>query len=199
MIGICQKCGSHEWNRVVEGNTITCPDCGERWNYIKKPLYILTGCSGIGKTTTAQELQKTTTDFVFQDADIFYNIMPGETEEDAYDQVEQVGLLSKNIMQSGKPVVWTMAGNIDKIPHTYNARFFSEIRVLALVADEQSIRKRMTEGRKITDENWIEGSVSYNNYFKTHTQLGNTKFEVVDTEGKTVAEVAGEVLEWLRK
>lgn len=55
--------------------------------------------------------------------------------------------------QCGKPVVWTMAGSIDKLLYTYKKRFFSEIKVLALTADSEIIRKRMKEGRGITDEN----------------------------------------------
>lgn len=110
MIAMCPKCGSHDWNKEVDGSMIICPECGSKWEFIKKPLYILTGCSGIGKTTTAKELQKITKDFVILDADMFYNIMPHETDDDYYDQVEQVESLSKNIMQCGKSVVWTMAG-----------------------------------------------------------------------------------------
>lgn len=198
MIAICPKCGSHKWNKEVEDNIIRCPDCGERWRFIKKPLYILTGCSGIGKTVTAKEIQRLTADFVVLDADMFYNIMPHDTDADNFAQVEQMGSLSKNIMQSGKPVLWAMAGNIDKLPQTYHRRFFSGIYVLALVCDEESLRRRMTEGRNITNESWIDSSVEYNSFFRTHDQIGEMRFETLDTEGKTIAEGAEAVLAWMR-
>ena len=197
MIAICPKCGSHRWNKEVDENVIVCPDCGERWSFVKKPLYILTGCSGIGKTVTAGEIQKRTRDFVVLDADLFYNIMPHDTEKDYFAQVEQVESLSKNIMQCGKPVLWTMAGNIDKLSRTYHCRFFSAIYVLALVCSEESLRRRMTEGRHITDDRWIGSSVEYNNFFRTHEQIGEVRFETLDTEGKTVSEAAEAVLAWL--
>lgn len=54
---------------------------------------------------------------------MFYNIMPHETEQDYYAQVEQIQSLSKNISQSGKSVVWTMAGNIDKLKDVFIAIF----------------------------------------------------------------------------
>lgn len=117
MIGICQKCGNHKWDKIVDRNRIKCPRCGNSWEFQKLPLFILTGCSGVGKTTTAQQLQKMRVDFTVLDADMFYNIMPHETEQDYYAQVEQVLSLSKNIAQSGKTVLWAMAGNIDKINH----------------------------------------------------------------------------------
>lgn len=199
MIAICPMCGNHNWDKEVEENKIVCPKCGEKWSFIKKPLFILTGCSGIGKTTTAKEMQRLTTDFVILDADMFYNIMPHETEADNYEQVEQMESLSKNIMQCGKPVICTMAGNIDKLPHTYHSRFFNKIYVLALVCGEQSLRKRMTEGRKITDEGWISSSIEYNHFFKTHKQIGDMGFETLDTDGRTVAEVAEAVLQWMKE
>lgn len=197
MIGICQKCGNYDWDKEVVENQITCPKCGESWKFKKLPSFILTGCSGIGKTTTAQSIQKECEDVVVLDADMFYIIMPNETEEDGYDQIEQIQSLTKNIAQSGKAVLWTMAGNLDKLNNTYNRRFFSELYVLALTASEEDVRRRMGEGRGITDSNWIQGSVDYNNYFRTHNSLGDVTFETVNTEGKTVDEVAKEVKSWL--
>ena len=199
MITICPRCGSHKWDKEVDENVIACPNCGEKWDFIKKSLYILTGCSGIGKTTTAKEIQQLTEDFVVLDADMFYNIMPHDTEEDYFAQVEQMESLSKNIMQCGKPVIWTMTGNIDKIPQTYHCRFFDKIYVLALVCSEESLRRRMTEGRKITNDGWINSSVEYNDFFRTHDQIGEVRYETLDTEGKTVSEVAEAVLSWLKK
>lgn len=199
MIATCPKCGNYEWDKEVKGNKICCPKCGAEWEFKKLPLYVLSGCSGIGKTTTAICLQKMTSDFVVLDGDMFYNIMPHETEADFYAQVEQIGSLSKNINQCGKPVVWAMAGNLDKLPNTYNSRFFSEIKVLALVCDEQSLRARMTEGRQITDEGWINGSVQYNQYFRTHDKIGETAFDTLDTQNRSVEEVAADVLRWLER
>lgn len=199
MIGICAKCGNYEWDKTVKENEIICPKCGNRWPFVKLPLFILTGCSGVGKTTTAMEIIRRRVEFTVLDKDMFYCIMPHETEADHYDQVEQVGSLSKNLMQTGKPVLWTMAGNLDKLPKTYNSRFFREIRCLALVCDRELLRNRMREGRGIQDENWIQSSIDYNEYFKTHNTLGETAFETFDITGKTVAETADYVVEWVRR
>ena len=56
MLEICSKCGNHEWDKEVDGNTIKCPKCGYEWKFEKLPIYFLTGCSGVGKTTTAINL-----------------------------------------------------------------------------------------------------------------------------------------------
>ena len=197
MIAQCIKCGNHEWNKKAEGNKITCPACGYSWIFKKLPLFILTGCSGIGKTTTAHELMLSTTDVVVLDADFFYNLMPHETPEDYFEQIEKLEDLSKNIMQAGKPVLWAMAGNLDKLNGVYNRQFFSDIFCLALVCNEETLRHRMMRGRGISDEEWIQSSVEYNNYFKTHTAINDIPFDVCDTEGKNLNEVVEEVKEWI--
>ena len=198
MIGICAKCGNHGWDKEVIDDEIICPRCGNRWKFVKLPLFILTGCSGVGKTATAMEIIRRRTEVVVLDGDMFYNIMPHETEEDYFDQAEQIGSLSKNLMQTGKPVLWAKAGNLDQFPQTYNSRFFREICCLALVCEGETLKKRMMEGRGITDENWIRSSADYNEYFINHHALGKTAFETFDTSRRTVQEVADYVMEWIR-
>lgn len=199
MLGICSVCGNQEWDKEVEENVIKCPKCGNEWKFEKLPIYFLTGCSGIGKTTTAHELQKMTDDFVILDVDWLRNIAWPQNDDEENDLIEQIYCLSQNISQSKKPVVWTMAGGIDRLHNTYGMRFFSEIKVLALTADPDVIRKRMTEGRGIDDAGWIQDSVDYNNYFRTHEVLGDTKFDKLECTMGTPVEIAKKVLEWLKK
>ncbi len=199
MLGICSACGNHEWDKEVKGNIIKCPKCGNERTFEKLPIYFLTGCSGIGKTTTAVELQKITDDFVVLDVDWLRNIAWPQNDEEENNLIEQVYCVSKNINQSKKPVVWTMAGGIDRLHNTYGKRFFSEVKVLALTAESEAIRKRMTDGRGIDDAGWIQSSIDYNNYFRTHDSLGETKFDTLDCTNGTPAEIAKKVLEWLKK
>lgn len=198
MIGICPKCGNYHWDKTVTETEIACPQCGHRWAYRRLPLFILSGCSGVGKTTTAQELLQRQTDFIVLDGDIFYNIMPHECDEDYQRQVEQILSLSRNLMQCGKPVLWTMAGSLDKIHHTYNCRFFSRIHCLALTCEESALRRRMTEGRGIADKGWLQSSADYNRYFQTHGQLGDLRFETLDITDKSVTAVASAVDAWVQ-
>ena len=199
MIGICPNCGNYNWDKTVTETEIACPNCGHRWPYRRLPLFILSGCSGVGKTTTGQELLQRDTDLIVLDADLFYNIMPHETDEDYYKQIEQILSLSRNLMQSGKPVLWTMAGSLDKLYRTYNCRFFSKIYCLALTCEESALRRRMTEGRGITDEGWLQSSADYNRYFQTHDRIGDLRFETLDITDKSVTEVADTVEAWIKQ
>lgn len=38
----------------------------------------------------------------------------------------------------------------------------------------------MTEGRGITDEGWINGSVKYNEYFRTHEKISEVPFSALE-------------------
>ncbi len=191
MINICPKCHDHRWNKTVTGNTLCCP-CGHAWPFHKAPVYLLSGCSGVGKTTTAMEVMRHT-GFVTLDADMF------DTSAPDTGWVEALLALSRNINQSGSTVLWTSAGCIDKLAATYNAQFFSAIRVLALTCKPGELRRRMTEGRGITDEGWITSSVDYNNYFRTHDELGGIRFGTLDITALTPAEAAEQVIDWINQ
>lgn len=93
----------------------------------------------------------------------------------------------------------TGCSGIDRLEHTYGKRFFSEIKVLALTAEPEVLKKRMTDGRGIDDESWIQSSIEYNQYFRTHHSLGDTKFYTLDCTNGTPGEIAKKVLEWLKK
>jgi hypothetical protein len=199
MIGICGKCGNYKWDKIVKDGHVTCPECNHSWSYISLPLFILSGCSGVGKTTTGIELLQKQNDVVVLDADIFCGVQNASTEDDYRKRVDTIESLSRNISQSGKPVLWTMAGNLDMLTKSYNTRFFDGIYCLVLTVDEEALRDRMINGRGITDSGWIEGSVGYNQYLRTHNTLGELSYETLDITNKTPAEVADAVIEWYKK
>lgn len=198
MIGICPQCGDYKWNKQVsEHKHITCPSCGHQWHFKSMPLFVLTGCSGVGKTTTAQELMQRDTGFIPMDADFFYNIMPHDTDEDLHNWVEHMLSLSKNIMQGGRPLLWTMAGALEHFENSYNRRFFTDIHYLAFVCSDKELETRMREGRNVTDINWIQSSIDYNRWFIEHGNLSNKRIDTYDITGKSVLEVADYVVQWV--
>lgn len=200
MITMCAKCGNYNWDKQVSDDKtkVQCPKCGFTWNLKSLPLFILTGCSGVGKTTTGLKLQQMMTDVVVLDAD-FFTFMPSVTQEDWNAQVEKLESISADIMQCGKPVLWTMAGNLDRLNANYMSQYFSHIYCLALTCEEEELRRRMHEGRGIEDEGWIQSSVDYNRYFMEHDKIGDLGFEKIGITGKNVDEVAVKVIDWIRE
>ncbi len=196
MFEICPKCGNYEWNKRVSVDkwSACCPKCGASWENRAFPLLILTGCSGIGKTTTARRLMERQKDFVVLDGDLLFT----DNEGEYMDWVERIEGLTRDIMQCGKPVLWTMAGNLDKLKKAWNQRFFPEIYCLALVCGEEELRRRITEGRGISDAGWISNSVQYNRYFLEHDRLDDIAFERLDITVLDPGQAAERVELWIR-
>ena len=195
MISICPHCGSNRWNKTATATHITCPECGHSWPYRRGPLLLLTGCSGVGKTTTATRLFGMTKAFAVLDADMFY--IPDDSQLSS--MLEKVCNLSAAFNQQGTAILWTMAGGLDCIKDTYHRQFFSEIKCLALTCEPDELRRRMTEGRGITDERWLNGSREYNEYFRTHNELGDVHFDKLDITRLSPVEAAEQVLNWVKK
>jgi broad-specificity NMP kinase len=198
MIDICPKCGNYEWNKEIskEGKQIICQSCGHNWSFKAMPLFILTGCSGVGKTTTCQELLQRDINFLVMDVDIF-SFMPGITDNDYRARFEQVMNFSKVLMQGGKPLLWANAALPDSYEDLYNRRFFKDIYSLALVCDSNDLVKRMREGRGIEDENWIKSSVEYNQWFIDNGKTYEYISDIYDITGKSTKEVADYVDQWV--
>ncbi len=195
MISMCPRCGSNRWNKTETATHITCPECGHSWPYRRGPLLLLTGCSGVGKTTTAIRLFGMTKDFAVLDADMFY--IPDDSQLSS--MLEKVCNLSAAFNQQGTAILWTMAGGLDFIKNTYHRQFYSEIKCLALTCEPDELRRRMTEGRGITDERWLNGSREYNEYFRTHNELGDVHFDKLDITRLSPVEAAEQVLNWVKK
>ena len=194
MIGTCRNCGNYQWDKKIseDGKQVVCPRCNSHWNYKSLPLFILTGCSGVGKTTTAQELQLRETKYIVMDADIFTFL-----GEDYSARAEQLLHFSKNIMQGGMPLMWTMAGALEKLNEAYNGRFFHQIYFLCLICRDEDLVDRMKNGRGISDERWIEGSLNHNKYLREHDEIDEIPYEKFDITGKNVEEVADYVNDWI--
>ncbi len=189
MINICPRCQENRWNKTVQGAVLRCP-CGHCWPFRKGPLFILSGCSGVGKTTTGMAIMGRAP-YVTLDVDMF------DTTDPAAAWVEDMLSLSRNIAQSGQTVLWTCAGCLDQLPTAYNAQFFTRIHVLALTCDPDELRRRMMEGRGITDEDWLNSSLAYNEYLRTHDHLGSHPFDSLNIPALAPDEAAAHVIAWV--
>lgn len=195
VISICPHCGSNRWNKTASATHITCPECGHSWPYRQGKLFLLTGCSGVGKTTTGVALTQMQQDFAVLDADLFY--LPDDSQI-ITGMLEPICRLSAAFNQQGTAILWTMAGGLDLLKATYHRQFFSEIKCLALTCEPDELRHRMTEGRGITDEGWLNGSRAYNEYFRTHDALGDVRFDTLDITRLSPVEAAERVLAWMK-
>lgn len=57
----------------------------------------------------------------------------------------------------------------------------------------------MRSGRGINDENWIEDSVSFNNWFRENGKKQSSTIDLCDTTNKTVEEAAQFIDKWVKE
>lgn len=201
MINICPNCGSWEWNKELstDGKRLICKSCQYEWNVRRKPLFIITGASGVGKTTTMQYLlQKEHPNYICFEQDIL-NFMPDSTTEELHTKRETILTIARNAQQSDLPVVINAASIPEQFENTYNRRFFTTIYYVALACDSQALKDRMRNGRNIDNEAWIQSSLDFNQWFFDHGKEHTPPIHVIDITNKTSDVVAHEVDEWIQE
>ena len=74
MFNVCPGCGEYRADKVIDhaGSYAVCPCCGYQHKFLQLPLFILTGASGVGKTTTCLALAAKTTEVVVMESDILW-------------------------------------------------------------------------------------------------------------------------------
>ena len=75
-------------------------------------------------------------------------------------------------------------------------RYFSYIHFLGLVCSKDTLEARLynrPKWRKSSNKEFVENQVKYNDYIKTNKQI-----TTIETENKTIEEVARELIEWVK-
>lgn len=128
--------------------------------------------------------------------DLVY-FMPHHTPEALTFKREVIMRMAKNISQVGIPVVLGAASIPEQFENTYERRFFSTIYYIALVCKPEALEERMRVGRKIADMDWIESSISFNQWLMDNGESHVPKIEICDITHKTSAEVASDLDRWI--
>ena len=76
---------------------------------------------------------------------------------------------------------------------------FTDIHYLAVVCEEDTLVRRMREGRKVTDEGWIKSSVDFNRWLKDNEAVTSTAMTLLDNTELTHVQAARIADEWMRK
>lgn len=92
----------------------------------------------------------------------------------------------------------TIAQNRVKL-HAKEDGYDSDIRYFAVTCDGTELRRRMETGRGIADENWINSSVTFNEWLKTHADKTEPNMAIIDNTTLSPAETAQKIDEWIRK
>lgn len=159
----------------------------------KNKLFIVTGASGVGKSTACEVLFQKETRYIVMESDLLWSDIHN-TPEDGYRAYRELWLnVCASISQIGLPVVLCGCTLPEQNDVCEARKYFSEIIYIAVVADKCEIIKRMKVGRNITDEGWINSSVQFNEWIKNNAGNTSPNLLLVDATGKTPQETAQEI------
>lgn len=103
------------------------------------------------------------------------------TPEDDYREYRRLWMrVCANISQIGKPVVLCGCAVPDQFENAPERIMFSEIHYIAIVCGEDELKKRMQNGRGVTDENWIKNSVDFNKWLIENSKKTNPEIFLLD-------------------
>ena len=163
----------------------------------KLPLFIVSGASGVGKTTMCEILFSRETKYIVMESDILWK-EEFNTPEDNYRKFRELWMtMCANISQSGLPVVLCGCGIPEQFEVCEARKYFTDLHYLALVCDTEALETRMRKGRGIADEGWIQSSVSFNEWLQKNAQNTSPAITLINTTNLTPEETAGKAEEWI--
>ena len=164
----------------------------------KNRLFIISGASCVGKSTACEVLFKKEKDYIVMESDLLwderYNI-----PENNYREYRELWMnMCANISQIGMPVVLCGCGVPDQFEVCDARKYFSEIVYITIVTAEEELIHHMKYDRKVTDENWIESSVQFNEWLKNNADKTNPKMILIDNTKLKPEETAAKIDEIIR-
>src|SRR5512142_300363 len=105
MVNGCLECGAYRVDKIIdpEGPFAICPECGSKQRFMQLPLLIVSGASGVGKSTVFLLLLGQMREVVMLDSDILWRPEFNRPEIRYRDYFETWLRMCKNISQSGRP------------------------------------------------------------------------------------------------
>src|SRR6185503_5391455 len=171
MFNVCPNCGEYRVDKIIvpEGPYAVCPVCQHQHRFLRLPLFVITGASGVGKTTACVALATAAKDFVIMESDILCNERFSQPETDYREYREMWLRVCKNISQSGKPVMLCGACTPEQFEQCVERRYFSEIHYLALVCEDGALESRLRARpawRRSSDDDYVARHVAFNRWLK---------------------------------
>jgi adenylate kinase len=201
MLNTCVECKKYSVKKQISSDEkfMTCPLCGYSQEMKRMPLFIITGASGVGKTTISAQLFQKEKDYMVMESDILWDDS-FNVPENNYREYRELWLrMCKNISQIGKPVVLCGCAVPEQFENCLERRYFSEIHYIAIVCAEDILYKRLTEYRGYEDQGYIKVSVDFNAWLKENADKTQPGIQLLDNSNLTVDEAAEIVEEWIYK
>lgn len=205
MLNTCVNCGLYRPDKIIDpaGPYAICPECGHAHLFRPLPLFIVSGASGVGKSTVCHYLLGKMTEVVLLDSDILWRPEFKNPEPPAPNFFETWLRMAKSIGQSGRPVVLfgSGVGVPDNIEPRIERRYFADVHYLALVCSDEALASRLRdrpEWRNTHTAEYVSRQIAFNQWFKERTRDHTPAIELLDTTSSSVSSIADEVVAWIR-
>lgn len=204
MTNVCSSCGSYRADKIVDvdAEIVVCPECGHRQRLRFLPLMLVGGPSGAGKSTILFELVSRDLPVVLLDADTIWSPHFDDPDSNYREFFETWLRIAKNIHQSGRSCVLFGSGAVvpRNIIPCIEARYFSRIHYLALIAEEDALRTRLLSRpawRHTADEDFLSAQIEFARWLRTGAEAAEHDIRPVDTTHEPATESAGRVADWI--
>ena len=99
MFNVCPQCGEYSVEKTIDpsGPFAICPFCHYAHPFLQQPLFIITGPSGVGKTTICLKLVPLLKECVVMESDILWGAFPATPENNYRDYRNMWLRVAKNI------------------------------------------------------------------------------------------------------
>jgi hypothetical protein len=203
MFNVCPNCGELRADKIIipEGPYAVCPNCDYQHKFLRLPLFVITGASGVGKSSTCLALAAKTKDFVVMESDILWRDEFNQPATDYCNYREMWLRVCKNISQAGKPVILCGAGVPEQFEQCVECRYFSAIHYLALVCTDETLESRLRSRpawRGSSEDEYIRTHLAFNRWLKENARSTQPPMSLLDTSELSLEESVERVEKWVR-
>lgn len=189
MFEICPACGKYSDAMLVEAGKLRCPGCGATAPFAQRPLFFLTGASGVGKSTAARILFDARREYVTLECDIlwrdFFN-----TPQDGYADFRDTWLrLAANVSQYGKFALLCGCVTPQQILSRPRKRYFSELHFIGITCSDEEMARRMA--RRGFEQAHAAASGEFNRWLRQEGAAAG--IEIIDATGLTPEQTARQI------
>ena len=190
--------------RVTRRAVAACPHCGHNHPLLRQPLLLVGGASATGKSAILQQLTGRVTAAVLLEADLLW-LQEFENPTDGHRRFFETWLrLAKNIGQSGRPAVLFGAGLAvpENIEPCLERRYFSRVHYLALVCDEDELRRRLLARpawRGSGQQRRLKEQLDFNQWLQEEGPNQSPPLTLLDTTDATIQDSADAVKDWIAR
>ncbi len=206
MLNVCSSCGKYRADQTIDPNGpyAICPECGHRHSFLWLPLLLVSGASGVGKSSVCHALIGKMDEAVLLDSDILWRPEFDKPETKYRDYFETWLRVCKNVSQSGRPVVLFGAGMgvPENLESCVERRYFSGLHYLALIGEPETLAERLRnrpKWRKSADPAYLDEHIRFNQWFKENAGKTTPSIDLLETTGVSLEETTQQVADWIRK